>query len=187
MSSVINITVLMVLDGEPGWVCMMCCNSDSRCRPEYESSLCAYRILVLFSVLVLHWVTSVDRTRVQTQYTYNPGSRRKTFDKPYDGTNGTYSTKQQSKADCLTSQQDEDEKQKALVTTHIEANVDVQRPQNTPIDRIAVITERMTRVEFESDIIDEISPASTKVDKRFVHSQSESSGNIDEIVETEKV
>lgn len=30
MSSAVNITVLLVLDGEPGWVCMMCCNSDSR-------------------------------------------------------------------------------------------------------------------------------------------------------------
>jgi hypothetical protein len=29
-SSVANITVLMVLEGEPGWVCMMCCNSDSK-------------------------------------------------------------------------------------------------------------------------------------------------------------
>ena len=29
-SSVTNITVLMVLNGEPGWVCMMCCNSDSK-------------------------------------------------------------------------------------------------------------------------------------------------------------
>lgn len=23
-----NLTVLMVLNGEPGWVCLMCCNSD---------------------------------------------------------------------------------------------------------------------------------------------------------------
>lgn len=33
----------MVLDGEPGWICLMCCNID-----------------VLFSVLVLQWVTSKD-------------------------------------------------------------------------------------------------------------------------------
>lgn len=33
----------MILKGEPAWVCLMCCNAD-----------------VLFSVLVLHWVTSKD-------------------------------------------------------------------------------------------------------------------------------
>ncbi|TLS20996.1 uncharacterized protein PpBr36_10825 [Pyricularia pennisetigena] len=42
-SSIVNLTVLMVLNGEPGWVCLMCCNSD-----------------VLFSALVLYWITSKD-------------------------------------------------------------------------------------------------------------------------------
>ncbi|KAJ9141846.1 Ring finger domain protein [Pleurostoma richardsiae] len=42
-SSIVNLTVLMVLDGEPGWVCLMCCNSD-----------------ILFSAIVIHWVTSQD-------------------------------------------------------------------------------------------------------------------------------
>ena len=42
-SSVVNLTVLMVLEGEPGWVCLMCCNAD-----------------ILFSVVVLHWVTAID-------------------------------------------------------------------------------------------------------------------------------
>ena len=28
-----NLTVLMVLDGEPGWVCLMCCNSDGTFQP----------------------------------------------------------------------------------------------------------------------------------------------------------
>jgi hypothetical protein len=43
-SSVVNLTVLMVLKGEAAWICLMCCNAD-----------------VLFSVLVLHWVTSKDK------------------------------------------------------------------------------------------------------------------------------
>jgi hypothetical protein len=34
----------MVLHGEPGWICLMCCNAD-----------------ILFCVLVLHWVTSKDK------------------------------------------------------------------------------------------------------------------------------
>ena len=35
----------MALDGEPGWVCLMCCNSD-----------------ILFSTIVIQWVTSRDST-----------------------------------------------------------------------------------------------------------------------------
>ncbi|KAH8590579.1 hypothetical protein B0O99DRAFT_745110 [Bisporella sp. PMI_857] len=42
-SSVVNLTVVMVLEGEPGWICLMCCNLD-----------------ILFSALVLHWLTSKD-------------------------------------------------------------------------------------------------------------------------------
>ncbi|KAK4038921.1 hypothetical protein C8A01DRAFT_17010, partial [Parachaetomium inaequale] len=42
-SSVVNLSVLVGLNGEPGWVCLMCCNSD-----------------ILFSAAVIHWVTSRD-------------------------------------------------------------------------------------------------------------------------------
>ncbi|CAG8977603.1 hypothetical protein HYALB_00008380 [Hymenoscyphus albidus] len=42
-SSVVNLTVLMVLEGQAAWVCLICCNSD-----------------ILFSVLTIHWVTSRD-------------------------------------------------------------------------------------------------------------------------------
>lgn len=44
-SSIVNLSVLMALDGEPGWVCLMCCNSD-----------------ILFSAVVIQWVTSRDST-----------------------------------------------------------------------------------------------------------------------------
>ncbi|RKU46940.1 hypothetical protein DL546_005205 [Coniochaeta pulveracea] len=43
VSSVVNLSVLMGLDGEPGWVCLMCCNSD-----------------ILFNVIVIQWVISPD-------------------------------------------------------------------------------------------------------------------------------
>lgn len=43
-TSVINLTVSMVLKGEPGWICLMCCNAD-----------------ILFCVVVLHWVTSKEQ------------------------------------------------------------------------------------------------------------------------------
>ncbi|PSN62490.1 hypothetical protein BS50DRAFT_120103 [Corynespora cassiicola Philippines] len=49
-SSVVNLTVLMVLKGEPGWICLMCCNAD-----------------ILFCVLILHWVTQVDNSRENTR------------------------------------------------------------------------------------------------------------------------
>ncbi|KAI1210416.1 uncharacterized protein F4807DRAFT_459794 [Annulohypoxylon truncatum] len=44
-STVINLIVLMVLDGEPGWVFLTCCNAD-----------------ILFSALVIQWVTRHDTT-----------------------------------------------------------------------------------------------------------------------------
>lgn len=43
MSSVVNLSTLMALDGEPGWVCLMSCNCD-----------------ILFSAIVIQWVTSRD-------------------------------------------------------------------------------------------------------------------------------
>jgi hypothetical protein len=135
---------------------------------------------VLFSVLVLHWVTSVDKSRPSTPRVYKTTSRRKS-DRPYDGTvTGTVTAKRQSKGDPMATQQDDAEKQRVLVTTHIEADVEAQRPKDTPIDRIAVTTERMTHVEFEADVIDEFSPSSTKVEKRF---QSDTSAGDDEISE----
>ncbi|KAH7113360.1 hypothetical protein EDB81DRAFT_670274 [Dactylonectria macrodidyma] len=50
ISSVVNLTVLMALNGEPGWVCLMCCNSD-----------------VLFSALIIQWVTSKDNAGTASQ------------------------------------------------------------------------------------------------------------------------
>lgn len=47
VSSIANLSVLMALDGEPGWVCLMCCNLD-----------------IAFSAMVVHWVTSKDKTAV---------------------------------------------------------------------------------------------------------------------------
>ncbi|KAM3419219.1 hypothetical protein BST61_g5160 [Cercospora zeina] len=43
LSSVVNLTVLMSVGGEPAWMCLMLCNAD-----------------ILFCVVVLHWVTSFD-------------------------------------------------------------------------------------------------------------------------------
>ncbi|KAJ4246864.1 hypothetical protein NW762_013416 [Fusarium torreyae] len=49
-SSIINLTVVMVLNGEPGWVCLMCCSTD-----------------VLFSAIVIQWITSQDNDSFSSQ------------------------------------------------------------------------------------------------------------------------
>ncbi|KAG9242111.1 hypothetical protein BJ878DRAFT_517192 [Calycina marina] len=49
VSSVVNLTVMMVLGGEPGWICLLCCNLD-----------------IFFSVLVLHWLTSKDKVSLDS-------------------------------------------------------------------------------------------------------------------------
>ncbi|KAL3425513.1 hypothetical protein PVAG01_02304 [Phlyctema vagabunda] len=48
-SSVANLTVIMVLQGEPAWICFICCNAE-----------------ILFAVLVLHWVTNKDKQKAGT-------------------------------------------------------------------------------------------------------------------------
>ncbi|OJJ47563.1 hypothetical protein ASPZODRAFT_1715704 [Penicilliopsis zonata CBS 506.65] len=52
-SSIVNLTVLMVLQGEQAWICFMCCNAE-----------------VLFSNLVLHWVTSRDKINASSAGNY---------------------------------------------------------------------------------------------------------------------
>ncbi|TQN69743.1 hypothetical protein CSHISOI_05725 [Colletotrichum shisoi] len=59
-SSIVNLTVLMVLNGEPGWVCLMCCNSD-----------------ILFSAIVVQWGT--NKNNVATQVSSGAGSRNELF------------------------------------------------------------------------------------------------------------
>lgn len=56
-TSVANLTVLMVLHGEPGWICLTCCNAD-----------------ILFCVLVLHWVASKEKPSSYTS-TRSTGNR----------------------------------------------------------------------------------------------------------------
>ncbi|QDS77491.1 hypothetical protein FKW77_000158 [Venturia effusa] len=46
--TIMNLVVLVILDGEPAWLCLMLCNSD-----------------VLMNVLVIHWVAHADIERYQ--------------------------------------------------------------------------------------------------------------------------
>ncbi|ETS85155.1 hypothetical protein PFICI_03180 [Pestalotiopsis fici W106-1] len=59
VSSVVNLTVLMALDGEPGWVCLLCCNCD-----------------ILFSAVVIQWVTTRDNAATRTNAEYDNSDHR---------------------------------------------------------------------------------------------------------------
>jgi len=51
----------MVIHGEAAWICLMCCNADRTSLPfPTFTLLLTFFFPVLFSVLVLHWVTSKD-------------------------------------------------------------------------------------------------------------------------------
>ncbi|KAF4510818.1 hypothetical protein G6O67_002681 [Ophiocordyceps sinensis] len=67
LSSIVNLTVLMAMDGEPGWVCLMCCNCD-----------------IIFSAVVIQWVTSRDNAG-----TKSPTSSRERPTARYDATTTT--------------------------------------------------------------------------------------------------
>ncbi|KAL9489554.1 hypothetical protein ACSS6W_001831 [Trichoderma asperelloides] len=61
VSSVVNLSVLMARNGEPGWICLMSCNCD-----------------ILFSVIVIQWVTSRDNAG--TASTSSSGEARRSRD-----------------------------------------------------------------------------------------------------------
>ncbi|VUC22865.1 unnamed protein product [Clonostachys rosea] len=56
-STVVNIVLMVILDGEPAWMCFMICSTD-----------------ILFTTLVLHWVTVSDSVGTsQNERPRNPG------------------------------------------------------------------------------------------------------------------
>jgi hypothetical protein len=59
-SSVGNLTVIMALKGEPGWVCFLVCNVD-----------------ILFTISVLHWVTSRENREAGSSALSGAVSRHK--------------------------------------------------------------------------------------------------------------
>ncbi|KAM0817213.1 hypothetical protein AB5N19_03016 [Seiridium cardinale] len=70
VTCVLNISIMMVLDGEPGWVCLMSCNLDR----EYFLYICAtlksrsdrrFLWTVLFDAIIVQYVTSRDNRGTQ--------------------------------------------------------------------------------------------------------------------------
>ncbi|KAF3234932.1 hypothetical protein EYR41_004233 [Orbilia oligospora] len=57
ISSVANLMTLILLKGEPGWICLLLCNGD-----------------ILFSALVLHAITNKDHQRTRATNGYGSGN-----------------------------------------------------------------------------------------------------------------
>ncbi|KAI1652201.1 uncharacterized protein F4817DRAFT_363098 [Daldinia loculata] len=66
-STIVNLIVLMVLNGEPGWIFLACCNAD-----------------ILFSALIIQWVISRDdnNTIASSSPTSNPPDSQATYRPP---------------------------------------------------------------------------------------------------------
>lgn len=179
-SSVVNLTILMILKGEPGWICLMCCNADSKLRaphtqfrvapPPTPPSNPVMSSAVLFSVLVLHWVTSFDRTTTDSSYardrenrndgsgnTANPPSRNMTNGtltngQPLDPNDpaakgGPRNSMRQHSQSPARNQSGWDAK--ATIRTQCSAGNEQPNPDEIALDRIVVKTERI--LEIESD------------------------------------
>jgi len=133
LSSVVNLTVLMVLKGEPGWICLMCCNAD-----------------ILFSVLVLHWVTSIDKTsRAHSEVSNSRG--------PTTGSGGGprgWQYQQRINSDT-----------RPTVTTcvsGIQAGQDLNNNADMPLNEIQVTIEQTQEVQ-----VDTKSESSQSVDRKL--------------------
>jgi len=133
----------MVLKGEAAWLCLMCCNAD-----------------ILFSVLVLHWVTSKDKSyNSSTARSSSLGglrSRRPTPNRLEQfefGTASSYGKKTGitthiSAAGTGT----DDEEIQAVHWEHAQTN----NGKPFPIDRIKVEVGQVVQVETEEGAVVEV-------------------------------
>jgi len=127
----------MVLNGEAAWLCLMWCNAD-----------------ILFSVLVLHWVTSKDKS-------YKPSTARSTS---LAGLRSAPNRLEQFDFGTRSSSV-----KKTGITTHISAvasgteDEDIQKidlehaqtdnGQSFPVDRIKVDVAQVVEVETEGEAV----------------------------------
>lgn len=129
-------TVITILNGEPGWVCLMICNCDSRLPCSLSTlylTLADHCQPVLFSVLILHWVTSVKRSDDDLSYATPtappplPSARRHPSD-----------------VDFSFSAED------TGVTTLIEAD-GKEKPDDVAMDAIGINVHQVQEVEMKGD------------------------------------
>ncbi|KAI4760196.1 hypothetical protein E4T51_06765 [Aureobasidium sp. EXF-12344] len=95
LMSVVNLSVLTILDGEPGYICLCLCNLD-----------------ILFTVCVLHWATAIDR---QDRSTTSGSLRPNYISESRGASNSTHDSKADNYLEL-------DERYVAKLTTYIEAN-----------------------------------------------------------------
>lgn len=122
ISSVVNLTVLMVLKGEQGWICLMCCNAD-----------------ILFSVLVLHWVTATDSTRNPSGSVHAALGER---------SEGSQLGKANRSSMVLSASRSENRRTQCVVTTECVANTK-DLGSDIELDKIRVQTEQTREVEID--------------------------------------
>ncbi|OTA53452.1 hypothetical protein K449DRAFT_469979 [Hypoxylon sp. EC38] len=93
-SSIVNLAVLMALNGELGWICLTCCNADNilgdHHKPSWSHSICALlhypysytarpdsKPTLLFSAIVVQWVTSRDNAGTVNSFSPPSGTADK--------------------------------------------------------------------------------------------------------------
>lgn len=137
--SVVNLSVLTILDGEPGYVCLCLCNLDSKSNRTRAEDLAANRLTVLFTVCVLHWATAIDRQ----DRTTTSGSLRPNY---ISESRGASNSTNDSKADNYL---ELDERYVAKLTTFIEANGETPDSDARNSRVIEVKTQHVREVAME--------------------------------------
>ena len=141
ISSVVNLTVLMVLKGEQGWICLMCCNADSKFLVLKFRQLSKHwhLVSVLFSVLVLHWVTATDSTRNPSGSVHAALGER---------SEGSQLGKANRSSMVLSASRSENRRTQCVVTTECVANTK-DLGSDIELDKIRVQTEQTREVEID--------------------------------------
>ncbi|KAI4833766.1 hypothetical protein E4T44_09236 [Aureobasidium sp. EXF-8845] len=121
LMSVVNLSVLTILDGEPGYICLCLCNLD-----------------ILFTVCVLHWATAIDHQNRNT----SSGSLRPSH---VSALGGASNSSHDGKADDYL---ELDERYVAKLTTVIEANRDTLDPEMLSSHAIGIKTQHVREVEM---------------------------------------
>ncbi|KAF4544885.1 Ring finger domain protein [Lasiodiplodia theobromae] len=120
--TVINISFLLALDGEPNWICFLSCNLD-----------------VLFAVCVIHWVTKLDgkMTKLspyQRRMSIDPltlKKRRPWFKVPYDNPHRTWPSNNNSLNDDKSSK-NSSKSTEVVVTTAKQDQLFPEPPRFSP-------------------------------------------------------
>ncbi|KAG9668621.1 hypothetical protein KCU95_g15988, partial [Aureobasidium melanogenum] len=120
LMSVVNLSVLTILDGEPGYICLCLCNLD-----------------ILFTVCVLHWATAIDR---QERSTISASQKPRHTSESRGGLTSTTDGKRDDYLEL-------DERHIAKSTTVIEANRETPDPSILNSHAIGIKTQHVVEIE----------------------------------------